>query len=214
MSEDIVFDTALPEERAELCALWQESFGDGKRQIMEFYDSFPCIGNVFVARYSGRIACVINAVPMQFRANGKMNEAAYLYAITTRREMRGRGIFRSLYAYTKNKLTERGCKLLFLCAASDALADMYAKMGFRGGISRIDQNILTEECSPRESYMRYRRLALARDGVLLPDMPFFLWGMKSAREAGRSDFSHRTMHSFTNEDFNIPFYAAMLADEA
>ena len=208
------YQTAQPQDREGLITLWQNSFGDCRKSIMEFYDSFPCENNIFVAKEDNRIVGAVHAVPMRVLHKGSFCDAAYLYAISVQKELRGQGIFRALDAYTKNKLESRGCQLVFLVAANDGLVQMYSKFGYRCGIRRKDPQILTQECGARESYMRYRRFALVTEGALLPDLPFFLYGMKNAaRSIDAAVLEAHTLHCFLKKDWDHPLYAAMLADE-
>ena len=60
----------------------------------------------------------------------KQLKAAYLYAVATKMEHRGKGYCKAVMAYAEKELRKRYVDALLLRPASEELADLYAELGF------------------------------------------------------------------------------------
>ena len=119
-------DQPTPEDVPQLRQLWKKAFADGDDYLDIFFShAFDparcrCItenGQVLAALYWFRVSC-------------NNQKFAYLYAIATDTDHRGKGLCRMLVENTKQLLTaDRFCGAL-LVPDGDGLAGMYRKMGF------------------------------------------------------------------------------------
>lgn len=121
--------------RDALRALWHEAFGDDDVFINTFFDIFSCTDKVHTLYAGGHLAAMLYALPMTILKDGTPLSAAYIYAVATAREYRGRGYMRRLMAHTEEKLRASGAEVAFLLPASAELRAAYARLGY-GNCSR------------------------------------------------------------------------------
>ena len=151
----------------ELKALWQEAFGEEA-----FWDGF------FQRAFSSDFCrCVIlsNALAAAlcwFDCEWEGRKIAYLYAVATRPDFRGRGLCRALLEDVHALLRERGYAGTMLVPENDALRNMYAKMGYETCTTvrefMCEAGARTADLRPvdREEYAALRRSLLPDSGVL------------------------------------------------
>ena len=122
---------ARPEELEELQALWQRVFGDGPEITGAFWDRFPPEKHT---RIIGRddIAAMASWIPMALEGQA----GAYVYAVATAPEQRGRGLCRALMEELENALAEQGISFAALCPAEPSLYDFYAGLGYETAFFR------------------------------------------------------------------------------
>ena len=122
----MIIDRPRHEQTSELRALWKEAFGDTD----EFLDGF------FLRVFSDkRCRCVTvdgKAVAALYWLNCEYREKriAYLYAIATLNEYRGRGICSALMRDTHDHLEKQGYTLAMLVPADKKLFSFYEKLGY------------------------------------------------------------------------------------
>lgn len=116
---------ARPEELTGLQALWQRVFGDGPELSGAFWERFPPEKHTRVIDRDG-IAAMASWMPVTIAGEA----GAYVYAVATAPEQRGRGLCRALMGELEDALAEQGCAFAALCPATPALFDFYAKLGY------------------------------------------------------------------------------------
>lgn len=157
-----------PNERTALGKLWKEAFGDGD----EFLDLF------FRVAYDPRRCCGIwqdkEALAALYWLDCQLEgrKIAYIYAVATAREYRGRGLCRELMAKTHQKLQIEGYAGSILVPGKPELREMYEKMGYRsfGGMKEFSCEAGTEEVALRQvesaEFVALRRRMLPAGGVI------------------------------------------------
>jgi len=194
-------DFPVPKQGMELAGLWQEAFGDS----MEFIEGFFCTG------YSpSRCRCLtvdnkIAAALYWFEVTYAGQRFAYLYAVATARAHRGKGLCRTLMEDTHAHLKLRGYDGVLLVPQTEALRQMYRKMGYRD-CTAIREFACEAPGDPvalrridRDEYAEARRAFLPADSVVQEDeniaylemMAFFYRGDKfllAARREGNHLF--------------------------
>lgn len=152
---------------AELRSLWQEAFGDSP----EFIDTF------FATAYSpDRCGCItedgrVLAAAYWLDCGYHGGKLAYLYAVATKKEARGRGLCHRLMASIQETLAARGYAGAVLVPGEPGLSGLYGSMGYRffGGMEEITAAPVGAEAlrfvSPEE-YGALRREYLPCGGIL------------------------------------------------
>ena len=88
----------------QLKALWALGFGDTEQEIEAFFAiSYPAATG-FCAEEDGRLIAAAYALPQELAWGERTAKAAYLYAVTTARAFRGKGVCRALMAYAEKAL--------------------------------------------------------------------------------------------------------------
>lgn len=129
-----MFRTAHPSDFPGLSALWQEAFGDSPAEIAAFFAAFPNCRS-YAAEEDGVIAAMVHALPQVLRAGADL-PAAYLYAVATKREFRGRGLCRGLMAFAEADLAAQGFACAVLSPAEPSLFRFYEALGYAAVFAR------------------------------------------------------------------------------
>ena len=172
---------AQPKDIPRLTRLWQESFGDSPESVAHFFRTGFVPENSAVA--DGGAGALY-----WFDCLWEGKRLAYIYAVATEKESRGKGICAALMAWTADSLRARGYAGAILVPAEEGLFRMYGKMGYvplkkavilregeagieespkQKGILRVaqdDKKDSAEEISARE-YMALRKELLPEGGV-------------------------------------------------
>lgn len=106
--------------------LWQEAFGDTDAFIEAFFRTAFSPDRSRIAVADGPVAALY-----WFDCQWKGKTLAYIYAVATRKECRGRGICRQLMEATHKELARLGYAGALLVPAQKPLFDFYGKMGYR-----------------------------------------------------------------------------------
>ena len=122
----MTIDTPKLGQIPHLRRLWQEAFGDTDR----FLDSFFAI-----AFSPDQCRCVtengrVTAALYWFDCGCEGEKMAYLYAVATAKDCRGRGLCRRLLENTHSHLESLNYAGTILVPADDALRQMYGRMGY------------------------------------------------------------------------------------
>ena len=151
-----------------LRALWREAFGDDGH----FWDTF-----LDTAFAYDRTRCVIEegevvSALCWLDATVDGHRLAYLYAIATRREKRGRGLCQALMTDTHAHLTDRGYDGAILVPSEPSLFDFYARVGYLPcapmqtlTLAAADEPIALRRLNAEE-YGRLREQYLPRGSVI------------------------------------------------
>lgn len=152
----------------QLRSLWKEAFGDEDAFLDLFFDTaFDC----------RRSRCIVEedtvaAVLYWFDCQWKDRKYAYLYAVATRKDYRGRGLCRLLMGDTAACLATQGYDGALLVPADEGLMRMYGSMGY--GVCTAIREFSCEKGSVpaklravgSEEYARLRRQYLPETGVI------------------------------------------------
>lgn len=116
-----------PHHMPQLRKLWQEAFGDTDACLDSFYRTAYAPDRCLCILEKDGVAAVLYW--MDCTLDGQ--KLAYLYAVATRRDCRGRGLCRALMEYTHGLLRSRGYAGTVLVPQQESLRRMYAAMGYR-----------------------------------------------------------------------------------
>ena len=111
--------------------LWMTCFGDTEDYVNLYFDHSFSPEQVFVLRAEQIAAMLISLPVTHVAADGEAQQGAYLYAVCTAPELRGRGLCRALMQQTEQALAAQGCTFTCLKAGSEGLSAMYERMGYQ-----------------------------------------------------------------------------------
>ena len=120
------FRLARQEDVAQMQALWAQAFGDDGEFIQQFFRLAFSFSRCCVAEVEDGLAAMAHWLPC---ACGD-KPLAYLYAVATRADCRGRGYATALLAFAEDTLRLRGVPGLVLVPGSPGLFNFYGKLGF------------------------------------------------------------------------------------
>ena len=144
----MTFSHATAADRAELIRLWMDCFGDAEDYVRLYADHSFAPERVFVLRQT-QIAAMCVSFPVTYLSEeGDERQGAYLYAVCTRPDQRGKGLCRSLMRQTEEMLRTQDCTFTCLKAASPALTAMYERMGYRTSLTNREYNVSAAGASP------------------------------------------------------------------
>lgn len=153
---------------ADLRQLWQEAFGDSDA----FLDSFFATGfSPDRCHYLTENGELVSAL-YWFDCCLHGHKLAYLYAVATKKEWRGRGLAARLMTETHEILKKRGYAGAMLVPGTAELFHYYEKMGYRTAtqVEEFSAVAAEESCFVRqitpEEYAALRRKYLPGDGVV------------------------------------------------
>lgn len=151
----------------QLKALWHLAFGDGEEFIDLFFQTAYAPERCLYLTDDGQVTAALYWLGCQYRGQ----KQAYIYAVATHPEHRGKGLCRQLMDMTHETLKEQGYHAALLRPASDGLRRMYRKMGYRvvTGVTEFEaaagEPVSLRKIDARE-YERLRRGFLPENGVL------------------------------------------------
>ena len=126
-----LFDALSFDEAAgQLRDLWRSAFGDDDAFIDSFFAVYGKEGVAHTLSLGGKVVAALYALPCVVCSGGVSYPAAYIYAVATVPDCRGRGYMRLLLERVEALLAARGCCVLFLLPADDALHSMYSRVGY------------------------------------------------------------------------------------
>ena len=121
-----LFDALPPAvAKEQLRELWHSVFGDGYEYIDAFFAAYRCEDVVHTLSVGGIVVSALYALPFTLCSDEKSIAAAYIYAVATAPEYRGKGYMALLmknihplmpYALVSYNLFERGKK--YFCIKS------------------------------------------------------------------------------------------------
>lgn len=147
--------------------LWQLAFGDGEEAIDCFSRTAYAPDRCLYLTEQDRVTAALYWLDCAYRGR----KLAYLYAVATHPDHRGKGLCRQLMEKAHTLLKQQGYAAAMLNPADDGLRRMYRKMGYRTatcvsefGCTAGDP-IPLREVGPEE-YARLRRHFLPENGVI------------------------------------------------
>lgn len=150
----------------QLKRLWNLAFGDGIEFIDLFFQTAYSPDRCLYLTEEEQVTAALYWLDCEYRGQ----KQAYIYAVATHPEHRGKGLCRQLMDKAHEQLKSQGYHAALLRPADDGLRRMYRKMGYRvcTGVSEFDRTAGTavplRKIEPEE-YGRLRRLYLPEDGV-------------------------------------------------
>jgi len=164
---------AQPPDRDGICTLWQQVFGDGRETVEQFFEAFPHCRS-YVLREQGQVLSMVHALPQTLSPDVP---TAYLYAVATSAEHRGRGLCRRLMEFVHEDLRKEGFRLAVLTPAAPSLFDFYGAMGYAPMFTRRHSVISGGTPVSPETYLLLRER-------ILRDVPHMVCDLQTLRYAG------------------------------
>lgn len=151
----------------QLKQLWHMAFGDGEEFIDLFFRTAYAPERCLYLTEDDQITAALYWLNCEYRGQ----KQAYIYAVATHPDHRGKGLCRKLMDMTHNILKEQGYSAALLRPADDGLRRMYRKMGYRvaTGVTEFESAagapVPLKKIDARE-YELLRRRYLPEDGVV------------------------------------------------
>ena len=111
--------------------LWNEAFGDSEKEIRFFLDNRFVENNTLVYEINGDIASMLFLLEGDMCIDGKCYPSYYLYAASTLKKYRGRGLMAELLSFAKEIANKRNKFFICLKPGEKSLFDFYEKHGYK-----------------------------------------------------------------------------------
>jgi predicted GNAT superfamily acetyltransferase len=157
----------LPDDVTALRQLWQDAFGDTDSYLDLFFSTAFQQDHCLCIREDGRL----RAAAYWMDCEVSHRKAAYIYAVATAEDSRGRGLCRALMDAIHSLLCRQGYCGSMLVPGNDALRQMYGAMGYenfgsRPVFYRTAENTAQMQKISWEAFARLRRSFLPENAVL------------------------------------------------
>lgn len=189
----IDFPTSL--QIPELLRLWKDAFGEHDGFWEMFLETAFTANHCRCITMDGRIAAAL----FWFDCSCEGQKIAYVYAVVTSPDYRGRGLCRLLLNDTQDYLAKLGYYAVMLVPEKESLRQMYRRLGYAGCTS-VAEFACASETTPvplravsPEEYGQLRRSFLPRGGVV--------------QEGKNLDFLAAQVQFYAGEDFLLAAYA-------
>lgn len=133
-----IFRTLKREEKAEAKALWGYAFGTEEPYYLGFFENFFIPENALGLFLDETLATVGFLIPQKVRVRKEILRSAFLVGITTRAELRGKGLFKDWMLGTIAHLTDAGYDLSMLVPFETAF---YKPFGFETCYALADWDV-------------------------------------------------------------------------
>ena len=171
-----------------LTALWCTCFGDKAAEVDAFWAKLFNHIRVY-AEFSGKAAVSMAcALPTELVGeDGEAAPCAYLYALCTAPEQRGRGLAHRLLDFVRRDLTQAGFAFAALVPAEAKLFDFYAKQGFFPAFFCREYTVpaqdapLKASAATPETYRALREMQLYGSFISYPEALLALEGARLHR---------------------------------
>lgn len=164
----MTFDYPVPEQFPILKQLWHTAFGDTEAFVAAFFETAFSPLRCRIARADGETAGML----YWFEVSCREQKMAYLYAVATHPNHRGRGVCRRLMADTHALLKELGYSAVLLVPQTEQLRQMYAAFGYQD-CTTVSETFCAAGGSPAAihqidgvEFARLRRKYLPEGGVV------------------------------------------------
>lgn len=180
-----------------LTALWHTCFGDAPADIEHFWEEMFSHLQVYVARVRGKAVAMVCALPtILVEESGDSTTCAYLYAVCTHPDYRGRGICSRLLAYAEQQEARSGMAFAALVPEGADKFDFYQKRGYTTCFYHKKYQVAaggSAEIQPLETddYFRLRSLQLY-GGYLSHGRSVLRWQDDLGRRSGAGLFRIET----------------------
>lgn len=122
----MIIKAPLSRDISKLNHLWQQAFGDSEEFVEGFFQTGFSENRCLLAEKDGQLLAAL----YWFDCLWEGKKIAYLYAIATDENYRGKGVCRALMQHTHLQLQQQGYSGALLVPADEGLAGMYGKMGY------------------------------------------------------------------------------------
>lgn len=192
----MIINNPSKEQIPSLRALWKEAFGDTD----EFLDSF--FGTAFSP---DRAVCIeennkILSALYIFDCLFEDKKIAYIYAVATSKQARGRGLCRKLLDYTHKLLKTQGYIGAILVPSDKGLFEMYEKLGYKTCCFTGEFEVLAQGCPVEINEIDKVEFAKLRR-EFLPEKPVI-------QEGENLDFLESFAKFYTGKDFLLASFEA------
>lgn len=174
--------------------MWQETFGDTREYIDDFFEANYQPQNTLIHTEEGVPVAALYMIPYQRKYLTGTQNLYYLYALATKKTFRRQGIMGSLLQRAELTAKERGIDALFLIPANRELFDYYVKAGYREG-GTLTQLII--QCPDLLTYLKVRDIE-QHQILLQPATDSQIWNYytKSPYYQDTSVLLSHSQHSF------------------
>lgn len=149
-----LFDALPPAvAKGQLRELWHSVFGDSYEYIDAFFATYRCEDVVHTLSLGGMVVSSLYALPFTLCSDEKSIATAYIYAVATAPEYRGKGYMALLMKNVERLLAERGVRFIYLLPASDSLRAYYARLGYADCSSRALERFYSVDSRPVSSVL-------------------------------------------------------------
>jgi predicted acetyltransferase len=115
---------------AELSSLWDQGFPGEHEFGLFVFEQFFDPENILVCELDGALAAMLLALPRKIAARDWIFPVSYVMGVTTRQDLRGKGVMSELMKSAHEALTARGDALSVLIPANAGLFDYYARFDY------------------------------------------------------------------------------------
>lgn len=122
---------AQSREQQALQELWKLCFGDGEEVTDCFFALFPAKLHTRVIEEDGKIAAMASWLPTTLHVDGRAFSGAYIYAVATHPDYRGRRLCKTLMEELEHSLLLQDKNFAALCPAEESLYRFYGSMGYK-----------------------------------------------------------------------------------
>lgn len=128
----IVYRSAESSDLLGILDLWEEAFGDSKESVSFFFRYFPQCRS-YVAEEAGKVCSMVHVLPQLLSPD---TPAAYIYAVATAKDQRGRGLCRNLMSFSEKALRRSGFACCMLTPGEPTLFSFYQNLGYEAVFTR------------------------------------------------------------------------------
>ena len=128
-------DHPSPHHKDQQWKLWQDAFGDSDAFLESFFQTAYSPDRCRCVLSDGEIAAILYWIDCTL----ENQRLAYIYAVVTHPDHRGKGLCRALMENTHTLLAQQGYSGALLVPQKESLRQMYAGMGYRniGGLAEF-----------------------------------------------------------------------------
>lgn len=144
--------------------LWKEAFGDSDLFLDGFFATGFSPSRCRVLDWNGRCAAALYWFDCSYRGE----KLAYIYAVATLRDFRGKGFCRQLMEDTHRHLKKAGYRGAMLVPGSKELFSLYEKLGYRSCCPAREHHFQVEGVALPLKAVSPEQYALLRK-TMLPD---------------------------------------------
>ena len=138
-----------PEDLGDLRMIWNASFPGDEAFADWFLLNAYVPENALVWDAGGRVSAMLHLIPMRCRMSGRAVSSAYVYAVATLPENRGKGVAAALLQEAEAIEASRGTEMLMLVPQSATLFEYYRRQGFKEALFRSQRVIAGAGETPR-----------------------------------------------------------------
>ena len=164
----MIIDKPTDRQISQLWDLWREAFGDSGEFLEAFFDTAYSPDRCRCALENGKVTAAV----YWFDCSVRGRKVAYIYALATHMEYRGRGIALRLMVEVHQVLARQGYEGVVLVPGTEHLCSFYETMGYTGCSPMIEfictgaaEEVQLRRVTPEE-YAKQRREVLS---LLEPD---------------------------------------------